>query len=366
MLASLCANVGLLLSAAASAQTPVSDLRLGLPPPAAGAEVAQAGVAELGRRLFFDARLSADGKVSCGKCHVPEMAFSDGRARSLGRNDQRGTRNAPSLLNVTFATALFWDGRAADLESQALAPLTNPVEHALTSDAALVALIRMDSGMARDFGAAFAIPTDQIGAQHVGRALAAFERTLLAGGSPFDRYAYGGERTALTSAAIRGLELFQGRGGCATCHEIGKTSALLSDGGYHMTPMGLPPNVNTRLGTLTQKVVQAAARPDRRDLERLIALDPGVAELGRFVVTLIPNDIGKFKTPSLRNVALTAPYMHDGSVETLEQAIDLELYGRSATQSVPIALTLSERRDLAEFLRALSSPQARDPFEVRK
>ena len=134
---------------------------------------------------------------------------------------------------------------------------------------------------------------------------------------------------------------------------------MLTDGQFHPSPLGIPTSVNAELGTLAAKVVAIANRGGRRELEQLIATDSGVAALGRFVVTLKPDDIGKFKTPSLRNVALTAPYMHDGSINTLEEAVDIELYSRGTTLNYPIALTLDERRDLVEFLVALTSPRAR-------
>jgi cytochrome c peroxidase len=308
---------------------------LGLPNTPTSARVADAEpLARLGRKLFFDTRLSADGKVSCAKCHVPGQAFTDGRARSAGHNEQLGTRNAPTLLNVVYNRSLFWDGRRSSLESQALAPLTNPTEHALSSEREIERVIHIDSNL-------------------VARALAAYERTLRAGDSPFDRYLYGHDPRALSTAAVRGLELFLGRAQCASCHQINPSSAMLTDGDYHVSPLGLPAGVTAILAALTQKVV--GLRDDPPSLEKLIATDAGVAALGRFVATLNPTDIGKFKTPSLRNVALTAPYMHDGSVATLERAIELELYGRQSALSYPIALTTSERQDLLEFLRSLTS-----------
>ena len=157
---------------------------------------------------------------------------------------------------------------------------------------------------------------------------------------------------------MRGLELFRGRGQCASCHQIGTSSALLTDGDYHVSPMGIPTNVTSKLPELARRVVALSAR--RPELEKLIATSSEVAALGRFVVTLDPPDIGKFKTPSLRNVAVTAPYMHDGSVENLEDAMQMELYGRKSAQSYPIPLTAIERHELLEFLRSLTSPRSVD------
>ena len=294
--------------------------------------------------------------MSCGKCHVPDSAFSDGRAHSIGHDGAIGTRNTPSLLNVVYANTLFWDGRATDLEIQALSPLTNPVEHDLASDAAVAEIVHRDDSYARDFAKAFDIQPAEIVGEMVAKALAAYERTLIAGGSAFDRFEYGHEAGALNATAARGLKLFQGRAKCAGCHLIGQNSALLTDGQFHMSPGGLPPPVTAHLATLARKVIEAAN--DRRRLEQLITTDGEIAALGRFVVTRAPADIGKFRTPSLRNVALTAPYMHDGSVKTLDEAVDVELYNRTTAVSYPIALTVSERQDLVEFLKSLTSPYA--------
>lgn len=333
---------------------------LGLPPTAAAAtRNADSRLKILGEQLFFDRRLSADGKISCATCHIPREAFTDKRPRSVGHDDRMGTRNAPSLLNVVYSDSLFWDGRTKDLETQAIAPLTNPLEQALPSEESIAVIVRRDPGYAREFSRLFAAGREQITPAMVTRAISAYERSLVAGDSPFDRFEYGHDAGALTPAARRGLELFRGRAQCASCHLIGASSALLTDGQFHSSPLRLPESVNAELGPLSAKVVAIAASGKRRELEQLIASDASVAALGRFVVTLKPDDIGKFKTPSLRNVALTAPYMHDGSVNTLEEAVDLELYSRGTTLNYPIALTVDERRDLAEFLVALTSPLAR-------
>ena len=354
--------IGVLNRIATRASTPTSvastDARLGLPPlPPVMNRDSDEKLISLGKRVFFDVRFSADGKMSCAKCHLPYSAFSDGRTHSIGHDGTIGTRNTPSLLNVVYADALFWDGRATDLETQALAPLTNPIEHDLASNAAVAEIVRRNDAYTSDFAKAFDIEAAQITGEMVGKALAAYERTLIAGGSAFDRFEYGHEADALNAAATRGMELFQGRAKCASCHLIGQSSALLTDGQFHMSPSGLPPPVTAHLAALAKKVIEAAN--DRRRLEQLIMTDEEIAALGRFVVTRAPADIGKFRTPSLRNVALTAPYMHDGSVKTLEEAVDVELYNRTTAISYPIALTVSERQDLVEFLKSLTSPYAK-------
>jgi cytochrome c peroxidase len=187
----------------------------------------------------------------------------------------------------------------------------------------------------------------------VAKAIASFERTLIAANSPFDLYYYQRDRSALAAEAIRGLDLFRGRAGCATCHTIGEHSALFTDNLYHRVGVG-EGLIEHDLAAAAREVVDATPEA----LDRLITSDSKVAALGRFVVTKDPKDIGLFKTPSLRNVALTAPYMHDGSVETLAAALDVEVYYRGLEASRPLILTPRERTDLIAFLNSLTSPVA--------
>jgi cytochrome c peroxidase len=208
------------------------------------------------------------------------------------------------------------------------------------------------------FARAFKAGPDHIDSGLVAQALSAYERNLFSGGSAFDHYLYGQDSRAMGAEAVRGLAIFRDRAQCATCHTIGDSSALLTDREFHMSPMRLRAEVDKNLGPLTKKVLAAKGSGIPRELERLIATNSEVAALGRFIVTLNPADIGKFKTPSLRNVALTAPYMHDGSVKTLDEAVELELYGRGNTLNYPIALTADEKHDLISFLLALTSPSA--------
>jgi cytochrome c peroxidase len=346
----------LLIAHAAPAQQNIEPTRVPLGLPALSSSSHTAQRAWLGEQLFFDKKLSLDGKVSCGSCHLPQRAFTDGLPRALGHSGRSGTRNAPSLMNVAYATSLFWDGRARDLSAQARAPFTNPVEHALPSADALIAIIEADAAYSRDFAAAFP-ERKKVQMESVTDALLAFEHTLLAGNSAFDRYFYAKDATAMSPAAVRGLELFRGRANCISCHSMGPEHSLFTDQDFHVAARGLPSTVTRALAELAQRVVAAKNSAGTAELERLIATDDTVAALGRFVVTLDPADMGKFKTPSLRNVALTAPYMHDGSVRTLEEAVDLELYSRGAV-AYPIVLTRSQQADLLAFLAALSSPPA--------
>jgi len=338
-----------LISSTVRASTTVTPL--GLPTIAAQHS---AVIESLGRRIFFDKRLSVDGTISCASCHVPEKAFSDGLPVARGAHGQTGTRNAPSLWNVAFGTSQFWDGRRSSLEQQAADPLLNPREHGLPDERTLLTIIQQDASYRQDFERAFAADPKGISLQMVVTALASFERTLVNGDSPFDRYLYGHEVTALSVVAVRGLDLFRGRARCATCHLIGERFALLTDSLYHSLGVGLRSGESHLAESATRLVATPAV-----DLDRLINSDPDIAALGRFVVTRQPRDIGKFKTPSLRNVALTAPYMHDGSVVTLAEALDVEIYYRGLEANVPLILTPQEKQDLLAFLASLTSPTAR-------
>jgi len=337
------------IGAAASDREPSAIL--GLPPlPAASGNPPSPQQVALGRKLFFDARLSANGKVSCASCHQPEQAFSDRRPLAVGIEERRGTRNTPSLLNAAFQSSQFWEGRRSSLEEQVLDPLVSPVEHGLPDQAALLDLVRADVVYAREFERVFGPEAAQIQTTHVAGALAAFVRSLAIGDSPFDRHLYGGELSALSESEARGLELFRGRAQCTGCHTVGERHASFSDGRFHALGIGMD-RIAAKLGTLAKRVV----RMPKAEVESLIARDGEVAALGRFVVTRDPADIGKFRTPSLRNVARTAPYMHDGSVATLEEAVDHELYYRGRLQGRPLVLTPVEKADLLAFLRSLTS-----------
>ncbi|HSK76473.1 MAG TPA: cytochrome c peroxidase [Thermoanaerobaculia bacterium] len=304
----------------------------------------------LGRALFDDKRLSADGTVGCSTCHQPGHAFTDGRTVAVGVGQRAGTRNTPTLLNSAYLTSLFWDGRRESLEEQAADPLVNPVEHGLGSHDEVLAKVRADAAYVSGFRAAFGVAPESIRIEHVVKALAAFERTLVAGDSPFDRYLYGGEPSALSAAEVRGLGLFTGRARCAACHTIGEEHALLTDHEFHTIGIGQA-RVQSGLADRTTRLV----RLSRAERDRSILSDPEVAALGRFSVTLKPGDIGRFRTPTLRNVARTAPYMHDGSVPTLAEAVERELYYRGLEAGRPLVLTPQEKADLVSFLEALTS-----------
>lgn len=305
---------------------------LGLPPvPVPGSNPVTLETVALGKRLFFDPRLSGDDSVSCASCHNPKHGFADGRRTAMGMKQQTGTRNAPTIINAAYFPQQFWDGRAGSLEEQAAGPIGNPIEMSLPHDPGVVKL-RGDAEYERLFRAAFGDPAITMG--RVQKALAAYERTILSGNSPFDRYVYGGDKNAMPEAAIRGLALFRDptKGNCTVCHLIRSKSALLMDGLYHNIGAGLSPE-----GELT--------------------------DLGRYMVTKVETDKGAFKTPGLRNVAQTAPYMHDGSLKTLRAVVDFYAGGGSSNPYLdreikPLPLTGRDREDLVAFLESLTGELA--------
>ncbi|VBD50723.1 cytochrome c peroxidase [Burkholderia pseudomallei] len=305
----------------------------------------------LGKQLFNDPSLSADGTVRCASCHIPEKAYADGRATAIGVYGRVGTRNTPSLLSVEIAkeSAFFWDGRRTVLEQAVLDPITNPVEMGLHDQAQVMQRISQNNTYRAAFSQAFPMHGDAFTPDDVGVALAAYIRSLPPPESAFDRYGRG-DRAALNPRAQLGLALFQGKAGCAECHRLEGSPPVLTDHAYHRTGVGLD-GITANLPALTEDVIarslQGGAIGDR------VATHTDEAQLGRFNVTLEPVDIGLFRTPSLRGVSRTAPYMHDGSVPTLEDAVDREVYYRSLQAGRPLNLSVEERLDLAEFLRSL-------------
>ncbi len=273
---------------------------------------------ELGRLLYFDRRLSRDGSVSCASCHDPSNAFADPRPVSIGVAGGRGTRNAPTVLNAAYSPFQFWDGRAASLEEQSLGPITNPVEMANTH-AGVEKALEAIPGYRAWFQQSFGTPEITIG--RVTKAIGAFERTVLSGGSPYDRYK-DGDANALTDQQFRGLGIFVKKGQCAQCH----MDPLFTDNQFHNIGVGME-------------------HPSP---------DPG-----RFQVTHRDGDLGAFKTPGLRDVAETAPYMHDGSMRTLEEVIDFYDKGGTPNRNLDVKigalhLTAEDKKDLIAFLRALT------------
>ena len=307
----------------------------------------------LGRQLFNDKRLSADGTISCANCHQEDKSFGDSLPAAIGIKGQTGNRNTPSILNAAFYQSLFWDGRAVSLEEQALGPLLNPIEHGLKDRQAIFDVINQDKGYSIGLAQVFGIKVDAVSTTHVAKAIASYERTLIAGDSAFDRYYFGMNPVALSESAARGLRIFRRKGNCANCHEISMNNALFTDNRFYNIGVGFQ-----RLASVIDAWQTAIRRGELPDLS--VWSDAQRPELGRYTVTKRPADIGKFKTPSLRNIALTAPYMHDGSLETLEEVVDYYDKGGNGTAFVdpkifPLHLSVQEKADLVEFLKSLNS-----------
>jgi len=286
----------------------------------------------LGRKLFFDKRLSVDNTIACATCHDPNYGFADPHPVSVGVKGRNGERNSPSLLNIAFISPLMWDGKATTLESQSTLAFLSPNEFDLPPEQAAVKLQRQ--GYSPQFQKVFG---EDVTANNVAKALAAYERTLVAGNSPFDRYLLAGDANAISTEARRGFDVFL-TAKCDACHLIMTQGlhpfalkyVMFTDGKFH------------NLGVDANK-----KNPDP----------------GRYVVTGNTEDWGRFKTPTLRNVALTAPYFHDGSAATLADVIDF--YDRGGNQNPnldpgirPLRLSRQQKQDLVQFLDSLTSNDA--------
>jgi cytochrome c peroxidase len=303
---------------------------LGLPPvPIPADNPPTTETIALGRKLFYDSRLSKNNTLACGTCHDPRHDFTDGQALSKGVGGTTGIRNAPTILNVAYQPFQFWDGRALNLEQQAASPIADPIEMNQTHEVSVSKLAR-DPVYREMFRKAFG--TDDVTLGRIEKSLASFERTILSGNSPFDRFTYGGDKDALTPSQARGLALFINpqKGNCAACHTINPKYALFTDGKFHNIGEGVEDD-----GTLK--------------------------DTGRFHQTGVDSDRGAFKTPTLRNIANTAPYMHDGSLQTLRQVVDFYAGGGNSNPYLDkeiksIQLTGQDRTDLVEFLNSLTGP----------
>lgn len=281
--------------------------------------------AELGWLLFFDKRLSSDGTISCASCHAPEHAFTDARPFSFGIRKQKGGRSAPSIINRVYGAAQFWDGRASSLEEQAMGPIANPVE--MTSEkvskkahATTVARLRNVPEYRQRFKEVFGTP--ELTIEHVAQAIATFERMVLSGNSPYDRFV-AGDKHALSESQERGMKVFfSNNARCDSCH----------DGAAFTT------NQFANIG---------------------IGMDKPNPDLGRYNVTKDEADKGAFKTPGLREIAHSGPYMHDGSLKTLEEVVEHYDKGgiknRWLHQDIrPLKLSAQDKTDLVAFLHALN------------
>jgi cytochrome c peroxidase len=280
------------------------------------------GKVRLGARLFGERRLSGDGTIACSSCHDRTMAFADGRAVSIGIEGRRGMRSSPTLVNRGYGRTFFWDGRTATLEEQVLGPIENPNEMG-SQLSQVVQQLRSDRDYAGDFRSLFNEP---VSANRIAHVLASYLRTITSGDAPFDRFAEG-EREALSLAAQRGLSIFRGRGRCSSCH----VAPTFSDEAFHNTGVAW----NGR----------------------------ALVDEGRGAITGLEIDRGAFKTPTLREIARTAPYMHDGSVATLHEVIDFYAAGGRPNPWLdpeirPLHLSAQDKTDLVELLRSLSGSVA--------
>ena len=269
--------------------------------------------AALGERLFFDKRLSVDNSVACATCHVPSEGFVDHLPTSTGVYGQRGQRNAPTVLNAMFQFTQFWDGRSRDLLDQAKLPILNPVEMGMPDERAVV---RKVEGIA-SYRADFARLYGQVSFDNVAHAITAYERTQASGNAPFDRYIHGDE-SGFDAQAKRGWALFNGKARCNECHAFNRVSPLFSDQQFHN--IGISAHKQD-FSALARKAEAVVATADTKQIDEM-ALQTSFSELGRFLVSKQRHDIGAFKTQTLRNIGVTAPYMHDGSLPTLWDVVD--------------------------------------------
>ncbi|MET4848554.1 cytochrome c peroxidase [Bradyrhizobium japonicum] len=312
----------------------------------------------LGQKLFFEPRLSGDGTVSCATCHDPARAFTDGRPLAVGIHGRVGQRNAPTVLNALYNKTQFWDGRVDTLEQQAALPITNPFEMGSASIGDALSRIAGDKDYQAQFMQAFGRDVNE---QDMLSAIAAYERTLASFDSPFDHF-IAGDGNAISDSARRGWDLFNAKARCHLCHALTDNqpdATLFLDSDFH----------NVGIGILRHHVVPLAQQAERELAKGHVtgidtaAITSEMSVLGRFLVTRKQDDIASFKTPGLRNVLVTGPYFHDGSMQTLWDVMDHYNKGDGITNPwldkdmQPLALTEPEIADMVAFLASLTSAQ---------
>jgi len=329
---------------------------LGLPAVPDGNTADRARI-QLGRKLFFDRRLSLNDTFSCAMCHVPDQGFTSNElAMAVGIEGRSVRRNSPTLYNIAYAELLFHDGREDRLEQQIWGPLLARNEMGNPSIGYVLNKIRQIDEYDGMFEAAFG--EAGVSMTTLGAALASYQRTLVSGNSSFDRWYFGRESDALSDSARRGFELFKGKAGCVACHNIDQDSALFMDNRLHNTglgyreSMGIPPEKQ-----LVQVAPGVVLEVDRAIIERVG--EPAPADVGRYEVTQNPYDRWKYKTPGLRNVALTAPYMHNGSLSSLGDVVEFYDVGGVPNEGLsplikPLKLAAREKQDLVRFLESLT------------
>jgi len=310
---------------------------------------------DLGRRLFMDRRLSHNNTMSCAMCHVPEQGFTSYElGTAIGMEGRSLRRNSPTILNVGYHKSFFHEGREPHLEEQVWGPLLTKVEMDMPSIGYVVEKVRQLPEYKGMFEAAFAGP---VTTERIGQALASYERTLMSGNSRFDRWFYGGQQEALNAEEQRGFQIFTGKGRCATCHLIGEKTALFTDHKFHNTGLGWERSMFPERNSYK---VQLAPGIFVQVMGALLkSFEPPQADVGRYEVTIDPKDRWAYKTPILRNVAVTQPYMHDGSLSTLEDVV--EFYDKGGIDNenkspllAPLKLDSQEKAALVAFLKTLT------------
>jgi cytochrome c peroxidase len=327
---------------------------------AAPADPQTADKVALGEKLFFDGRLSVDGTVACSTCHDPARAFTDGRPVSVGVKGRQGQRNAPTILNALYNKTHFWDGRAASLEDQAALPIQNPSEMGQPDLEAAATAIAQDRSYQAAFQRAFGRPPN---GPDLTRALASYERTQVSFASPFDSFV-AGNSNAISDSAKRGWELFVSKARCNKCHALTDTRrdpTFFIDQRFHNVGVGIERHNVVALACTAQARLDSG---DKLAVDRA-AIQSELSALGSFLVTKQRADIATFKTPSLRNVLITAPYFHDGSERTLWDVVDH--YNKGGMNNPwldpdirPLALSETEIADLVAFMASLTSAQFRE------
>ena len=312
----------------------------------------------LGRKLYFDPKLSKDGTVACATCHDTTRAFTDLRPTSEGIGGQVGRRNSPTTMNAALLASQFWDGRADRLEDQAKLPIVNPIEMGQPDGAAAVAAIAGDGEYVQMFKAAYNRDPNY---DDIGRALATFQRALIFLDAPFDAFLRG-DAKAISEEAKRGWVLYNGKGRCNSCHPLNPANPLGSDGRFHN--VGVSARHQDFLGLATKALAVLAKSGSEATLD-VLAVGGDTSELGRFIVSRIESDIGAFRTPQIRNAGITAPYMHDGSMQTLWDVMDHYNRGGEANPYLdggiePLALSEQELSDLVAFTFTLTDRRFAD------
>ena len=362
---------GLAATAVLAADAATAKPPLGLPPVPIPADNLQTPEkVALGDKLFDDKRFSSTGQVACATCHDAKKAFTDSPLRTSegikkAGKALTGTRNAPTVVNSAYFDVQFWDGRSPSLEDQSQHPFINPVEMGLKDHQPILKIVRSDPAYVKAFEQVFGKKGAQVTMKEVQQAIGAFERTKVSGNSPFDRYFYGGESKALTDAQKRGFDLYVNKGRCVSCHRIEQTQALFTDNRFHNIGVGIN-DIQKDVPALAGEFLQAKATLAEVDVK--VLGDKRTSELGRFAISRDFEGLGAFKTPTLRNVAVTSPYMHDGSLKTLKDVVVHYNNGGVTKEGDPVNdflsggirplnLTEQEIDDLVSFMEALTSPE---------